>query len=103
MDLKFILAILNSKLMSYYFMKNTAKSVRQLFPKLILQDLRKFPIKLISSEKQKPFTKLVDQIQSKKERDISTDTTSIEKQIDDMVYKLYELTERKIKIVEGVL
>ena len=101
MDLKFILSILNSKLMSYYFMKNTAKSVRQLFPKLILQDLRKFPIKLISFDKQKSFTKLVDQIQSKKAKDISTDTTSIEKQIDEMVYKLYDLTEEEIKIVEG--
>lgn len=100
-DLKFILAILNSKLMSYYFMKNTAKSVRQLFPKLILQDLRKFPIKLISFDKQKSFTKLVDQIQSKKAKDISTDTTSIEKQIDEMVYKLYDLTEEEIKLIEN--
>ena len=33
-SLKYILAILNSQLMSYYFVKNTAKSVRKLFPKL---------------------------------------------------------------------
>lgn len=44
-SLKYILAILNSSLMSYYFFKNTPKSVRQIFPKVILQDLKKFPIK----------------------------------------------------------
>ncbi len=40
-SLKFILVLLNSSLMSYYFMVNTAKSVRKLFPKIILNDLRK--------------------------------------------------------------
>lgn len=61
-SLKYILAILNSKLMSYYFLKNTAKSVRKMFPKIILNDLRKFPIKKISSENQKPFITLADSI-----------------------------------------
>ena len=43
-------------------MKNTAKSVRQLFPKLILEDLRKFPIKDIDSTEQAPFIEKVNQI-----------------------------------------
>ena len=59
-SLKYILALLNSSLMSYYFMKNTAKSVRKLFPKIILNDLRKFPIKDISNEFQEPFIAQVD-------------------------------------------
>ena len=54
-DLKYILVVLNSTLMSYYFMKNTAKSVRKLFPKIILNDLRKFPFKEISLQEQQPF------------------------------------------------
>tara|TARA_R110002020_G_scaffold293535_5_gene509219 strand:- start:151536 stop:154763 length:3228 start_codon:yes stop_codon:yes gene_type:complete len=54
-SLKYVLPVLNSKLMSYYFMKNTAKSVRKMFPKIILNDLRKFPFKNISIPKQKPF------------------------------------------------
>lgn len=45
-DLKCLLLILNSSLMSYYFKKVTSKSERKLFPKIILRDLRKFPIKL---------------------------------------------------------
>ncbi len=61
-SLKYILAVLNSKLLSYYFVKNTAKSVRKLFPKIILNDLRKFPIKKINSVEQEPFIENADKI-----------------------------------------
>lgn len=59
-SLKYITAILNSTLLSYYFVKNTAKSVRKLFPKIILNDLRKFPIKNISISEQTPFIEKAD-------------------------------------------
>ena len=61
-SLKYIIAILNSKLLSYYFVKNTAKSVRKLFPKIILNDLRKFPIKKIDPLEQEPFIEKADKI-----------------------------------------
>ena len=63
-SLKYITAVLNSKIMSYYFLKNTAKSVRKLFPKIILNDLRKFPIKNISLEVQQPFIEKADSMLS---------------------------------------
>ncbi|WP_309500175.1 Eco57I restriction-modification methylase domain-containing protein [Sulfurovum sp.] len=59
-SLKYIVVILNSSLMSYYFMKNTAKSVRQMFPKIILNDLRQFPFKEIDQPSQQPFIKKAD-------------------------------------------
>ncbi|PWG04931.1 Eco57I restriction-modification methylase domain-containing protein [Polaribacter aquimarinus] len=61
-SLKYIVTILNSRLMAYYFVKNTAKSVRKMFPKIILNDLRKFPIKEISTEAQQPFIKKAERI-----------------------------------------
>lgn len=61
-SLIYILAVLNSKLLSYYFVKNTAKSVRKLFPKIILNDLRKFPIKKINPDSQIPFIENADKI-----------------------------------------
>ena len=61
-SLKYIVTIINSKLIAYYFVKNTAKSVRKMFPKIILNDLRKFPIKDISEEKQQPFITKANQI-----------------------------------------
>jgi type I restriction-modification system DNA methylase subunit len=59
-SLKYIIAVLNSKLLCYYFVKNTAKSVRKLFPKIILNDLRKFPMKKINSVEQEPFIEKAD-------------------------------------------
>ena len=74
-SLKYILVLLNSTLMSFYFKKNTAKAERKLFPKIILNDLRLFPIKVISSEAQQPFIALADtmlslnsQLQEKRSR-----------------------------------
>ena len=61
-DLKYILVVLNSTLISYYFMKNTAKSVRKLFPKIILNDLRKFPFKEISLQEQQHFIEKADKM-----------------------------------------
>jgi hypothetical protein len=101
-ELKYILAIINSRLMSYYFQLNTAKAVRKLFPKIILKDLRQFPIKIISQNEQIPFLKLVDKIIETKKQNPSADTTALESQIDQLVYQLYGLTEEEIKIVEGV-
>lgn len=43
-ELKVLLALLNSELLSYYFNKTNPKSERKLFPKLILKDLKKFPV-----------------------------------------------------------
>ena len=82
-------------------MKNTAKSVRQMFPKLIIEDLRKFPIKKISINEQERFIILADRILTAKKGDRHADTSELEKAIDDLVYQLYGLTEEEIKIVEG--
>lgn len=59
-SLKYIVLILNSSLISYYFMKNTAKSVRKMFPKIILKDLRLFPIKEIQLSEQPTFIEKAD-------------------------------------------
>ncbi|MGI8669125.1 MAG: Eco57I restriction-modification methylase domain-containing protein [Aridibacter sp.] len=66
-SLKYILVILNSSLISYYFVKNTAKSVRKMFPKIILNDLRLFPFKEIEIENQQPFIEKADKILTKSE------------------------------------
>ena len=57
------------------------------------------PIK--KAKDQKPFITIVDKILKAKEENAKTDTSQLEKQLDEMVYKLYELTEGEIKIVEG--
>jgi len=45
--------------------------------------------------------KFVEQILAAKKWDPEADTTTLEREIDQMMYKLYGLTEEEIKIVEG--
>jgi hypothetical protein len=54
----------------------------------------------LSDEKQLPFIKLVDKILTLKAKDTKADTLLIENELDNMVYKLYELTPEEIVIVE---
>jgi len=44
---------------------------------------------------------LVDQILSSKKQNPDADTSNLEHQIDQLAYKLYDLTEEEIKIIEG--
>ena len=60
LSLLYLLAILNSTLISFYFKRNTAKAERKLFPKIILNDLRLFPIKEIPLADQQPFIELAE-------------------------------------------
>jgi len=54
-----------------------------------------------SPQKQKSIEILVDQILAAKKKDPKADTSTLEKQIDEMVYALYGLTPEEIAIVEG--
>ena len=100
-SLKYLLGVLDSTIISYYFKKNTAKAERKLFPKIILKDLRKFPIPSATPNQQKPIIELVDKILAAKKADSTADTSKFEAEIDRLVYALYGLTAGEIKIVEG--
>ena len=58
------------------------------------------PIKLPNKEQEHKIEALISQIIQCKEKDSSNDTTTLEKEIDRMIYELYDLTEEEIKIVE---
>ncbi|MFC1613457.1 Eco57I restriction-modification methylase domain-containing protein [Patescibacteria group bacterium] len=97
-NLKYILAILNSKFALDWFYKNGKK--RGAGVDIGVEKLRLFPIKISNKEQQKPFINLVDQILKKKKDNPQADTGDLEKRIDEMVYELYGLTEEEIKVVE---
>ena len=50
---------------------------------------------------EKLFITIVDKILAAKETNPEAATNKLEKQIDEMVYKLYELTELEIAIIEN--
>jgi len=96
---KYILALLNSKLLSYYKTKNSGSAKKDDFTQITLGDIRQLPIPKIDTITQKPFIKLVDAMLITKKR--TEDITDLETQIDQLVYELYELTPEEIEIVEN--
>ncbi|MBO4520258.1 MAG: N-6 DNA methylase [Alphaproteobacteria bacterium] len=58
-NIKYILALYNSKLFAYYYPTKNSKGGKT-FPQIRLSLLRDLPIKKISSKQQKPFVNLVD-------------------------------------------
>lgn len=92
-DLKYLLAILNSKF-GFKFLDSVRRSQIGFYP----DDLKKLPIKKITLKDQQRFVTIVDKIISKKSKGM--DATELENQIDILVYKLYELTYTEVKIVD---
>lgn len=90
---KFLLAILNSNLLNWYFISFLSESLH-FYP----VDAKKLPIIKLTELLQQPFISVVNQILENKKDNI--DTTNLETQIDLMVYKLYELTYDEVLVVE---
>ena len=68
---------------------------------LYQKPLSEIPLKQVSHEQQKPFIACVDRILAAKRVNLGADTSKLESEIDRLVYKLYELTDDEIAIVEG--
>jgi len=108
LNLKYILGLLNSKLISFWFVYTFGKLQRKIFPQFKVKELRIFPLKEILAESQLPFITLVDEILNitKGEGYFENSTKQskvkeLEAQIDQMVYKLYDLTPEEIAIIEN--
>ena len=97
-DIKFILAVLNSKLINYYYKATTSESGK-VFAQVKIGILRQLPIKFTTN--QTVFTKIVEQIIESKKEDPNADTSGLEGEIDELVYHLYGLNDEEIAIVEG--
>ncbi|EIN8662005.1 class I SAM-dependent DNA methyltransferase, partial [Campylobacter coli] len=66
--------------------------------------LENLPIPKINSKNQNivdELINLVDEILKAKEQDKNANTQELENKINSLVYKLYNLTEEEIKIIEG--
>ncbi|GAA8659146.1 hypothetical protein KYTH86_02110 [Helicobacter pylori] len=100
-----ILGVLNSKLMTYFYKKKFFPTHMQGgafgFDTLSVETL---PIPQITKSNKPTADKiiaLVDKILALKEKDPKANTLDLEKEIDALVYQLYNLTDEEIKIIEN--
>ena len=104
-NLKYLWGILNSKLATFYHFNHSPKATKGAFPKILIQDIKDFPLPDATTEEQKKIIDLVDKILAATATGGSVkacaDTEALEAEIDSLVYALYGLTEDEIATVEG--
>jgi len=99
-SIKYILALLNSKLINWFYV-NKFTNESKLTVNLSKEYLSQIPIAKISKENETEIISIVNNILAIKEINFTADTTSLESEIDQLVYEVYGLTEDEIKIVEN--
>jgi len=114
----YILAIINSDLITWYHHKRNPKAQKGLFPKVLVSDLEKLPIIEIDTKNKKDndlqnmIIKLAEQLNilyedknslklDTKIEIMQTKIDYIENQINMLIYNLYDLTEDEINLIKN--
>ncbi|GAA8180217.1 class I SAM-dependent DNA methyltransferase [Helicobacter pylori] len=101
MEIKYITALLNSKCI--YFAMRKFYMGGGIEGELKTNNLEKIPIPKITPQNQELADKITDgakAILEAKEKDPKANTQELEKEIDALVYQLYNLTDEEIKTIE---
>ncbi|MGL5722208.1 MAG: Eco57I restriction-modification methylase domain-containing protein [Brevinema sp.] len=112
----YILSILNSKYFNYLYRQST-QELGRVFPQIKLSKIKPLPIPALdmNDKKQKQhhdnlvvkveqmlgFHKKLHSAKDLDKPTINTQIKLLDKQIDDIVYQLYNLTDDEIKVIEG--
>lgn len=94
---EYVVAVLNSSL-SWWFLKNICTDLQNGYLQAFKENLFQIPISYATTAQKAPIIERVRKIIAAPN---NPDVPKLEAEIDQMVYKLYDLTEDEIKIVEG--
>ncbi|MGL2693653.1 DUF7149 domain-containing protein [Helicobacter pylori] len=95
---KFLVGLLNSRLLDWLFRKTSTNNHVNLY------ELETLPIPQITPKNQELADKITDcaeRILKSKAKDPKANTQELEKEIDALVYQLYNLTDEEIKTIEN--
>lgn len=102
-----LLAILNSKLASFIIRLRGRKSQRRLFPKIVGDDLKDFPLPLRFPECTEELSSLASSMEelaaAAGENGYAADCEKLQLEIDAAVFRAYDLGDSHISTVEAVL
>ena len=98
-DINYTLAILNSSLM-WWFIQQIAASRQGGFFEFKPLYVSQIPIIDVSQAQKITIEKIVQKCIAIKNDNPKADTSQLEKEIDKLVYKLYQLTYEEVKIID---
>lgn len=98
----YLLGVLNSKLITIWFLIKFDKFQRRIFPQFKVNELGEFPTPLASSEEQTIISRLVIAMidENKKAEPDMNMLDFLNKQIDDLVMSLFDLDDKEKQLVE---
>lgn len=106
----YLLGIINSRALGFWVANEGDKANQNLFPRITMATIKRLPIPRPDTGNeetrsiatiQTQISTLVDKVLAAKARESDADTSALESEIDQLVYKLYGLTDDEIAIVEG--
>lgn len=98
LELKYILTIINSKLLGWYHNKTSPKANKGLFPKILVNDVRNLPLVNISLEKQQPFIEKADKMLS-----LNKELQDLSQKFQRMLLRKFDLEKLSTKLQEWYL
>jgi adenine-specific DNA-methyltransferase len=96
---KYLLALINSSLI-HFFYSNLTSTIRGGYLRFIRQYIAQIPVVEPSIEVREKIESSVHKIIAEKLNDGSNITENLEAEIDQLVYKIYRLTEEEIEIIK---
>lgn len=117
-SLEYILGLLNSKLVNFYHRKRFLDEFKMRFQKILIRDCKRFPIRSINFKdpidvarhdlivsvvnQMLELRKKIDESKIPQAKEmLKRQIESADRQIDQLVYKLYGLNDDEIKVVES--
>jgi len=95
----YVLGVLNSTFTTWYYRSNTDEEGK-VFAQIKIELLRRVPIPKASSTEQKPIIERVSRILDGHRQNGGSSIAALEKEIDDLVYELYRVSQEEIELVE---
>ena len=93
LDLKYILTLINSKLLGWYHNKTSPKANKGLFPKILVNDVRNLPIVEISLQEQQPFIEKADKMLS-----LNKELQEVSQKFQRMIMREFNLEKLSTKL-----
>ena len=98
LELKYILTIINSKLLGWYHNKTSPKANKGLFPKILVNDVRNLSLVNISLEKQQSFIEKADKMLS-----LNRELQDLSQKFQRMLLRKFDLEKLSTKLQEWYL
>ncbi|MBT4783937.1 MAG: N-6 DNA methylase [Candidatus Marinimicrobia bacterium] len=99
-SVKLLLALINSSIIRFYHKFKFLDFEKKTFQKLLIENCKQFPLPIFTKTSKKKIVLIIDQILTLKKNNPQAETTALEVEIDQLLYKLYGLTDEEIQIVE---